>query len=306
MNKRVVLGVLALAAASIYAQEKVSDKFLWDGANDVVGRVLTGSDDKNSGYFYDYSDKAEKGTSAFKFPAEIKSDEFGNFYGPLVEACHGIKATVTMGEGYDYPYAGIGFNIWNDDQKGVDITAWGGICLAYESTIGFGIELMVENEKTVTGYDNYKAFVAKSPSATKANFPWSKYSQGGWGIEVPIDDVLAKTAAIKLKFEGTVGTSGNFRICQIGSNGQCTGCSPQPPSALVNVAASSVKAQLSDRVLHFHGISSAKAEVINLQGEVVKSATVSSAMDLSGLDAGVYMVRVAGNGVNFAKKIVLK
>ena len=158
----------------------------------------------------------------------------------------------------------------------------------------------------MTKEDNYKAMVAKSPASTKANFPWSKYSQGGWGIEVPIDDVLAKTAAIKLKFEGTVGTSGNFRICQIGSNGQCTGCSPQPPSALVNVAASSVKAQLSDRVLHFHGISSAKAEVINLQGEVVKSATVSSAMDLSGIDAGVYMVRVAGNGVNFAKKIVLK
>ena len=306
MNKKITLAALA-GAAMAFAQGPVDPTFLWDGATDTQGQVITGSTEtKTSGYWYDYNDKNDGGSSAFTFPAEIEANSYGNFYGPLVEAYYGIKATITMGEGYEYPYAGIGFNIWSEDQEGVDISEWGGICLAYESTIGFGIELGVENEKTVTAYDNYKATVAKSPSATSASFPWSKFSQGGWGTEVPIDDVLAKTAAIKLKFEGTAGTSGNFRICQIGSNGQCTGCKTPDPIKVVAAAGSSVKAQLSGRVLSFQGISSAKAEVINLQGQVVKSATISSTMDLSSLDAGIYMVRVAGKNVNFAQKIVLK
>ena len=307
MNKKITLAALA-GAAMAFAQGPVDPEFLWDGATDTQGQVITGSTEtKTSGYWYDYNDKNDGGSSAFTFPAGIEANTYGNFYGPLVEAYYGIKATITMGEGYDYPYAGIGFNIWSEDQEGVDISAWSGICLAYESTIGFGIELGVEDEKNVTGYDNYKATVAKSPSATMANFAWAKFSQGGWGTEVAIDDVLAKTAAIKLKFEGTAGTSGNFRICQIGSLNKCTKCEAEPVGAIKSVAAaSSVKAQLSGRVLSFQGISSAKAEVINLQGQVVKSATVSTSMDLSSLDAGIYMVRVAGKNVNLAQKIVLK
>ena len=307
MNKKITLAALA-GAAMAFAQGPVDPEFLWDGATDTQGQVITGSTEtKTSGYWYDYNDKNDGGSSAFTFPAEIEANSYGNFYGPLVEAYYGIKATITMGEGYDYPYAGIGFNIWSEDQEGVDISAWGGICLAYESTIGFGIELGVEDEKNVTGYDKYKATVAKSPSATMANFAWAKFSQGEWGKVVSIDDVLAKTAAIKLKFEGTAGTSGNFRICQIGSLNKCTKCEPEPIGAIKSVAAaSSVKAQLSGRVLSFQGISSAKAEVINLQGQVVKSATVSTSMDLSSLDAGIYMVRVAGKNVNLAQKIVLK
>ena len=312
MKKWIMFGGLVFAAVSIFAQGPVDSTFLWDGTTDTRGQVITGSTEtKSSGYWYDYNDKGDGGSSAFTFPSEIEADSYGNFYGPLVEAYYGIKASITMGEGIQYPYAGIGFNIWSENQEGVDISEWGGICLAYESTISFGIELAVENEKTVTGYDNYKATVVKHPSSSTTNYPWSKFSQGGWGTEVPIDDVLAKTYAIKLKFEGTAGTSGNFLICQIGSLNQCTrrckcvGCGPGNPIKVV-AAGSSVKAQLSGRVLSFQGISSAKAEVINLQGQVVKSATISSTMDLSSLDAGIYMVRVAGKNVNFAQKIALK
>ena len=307
MNKKITLAAIAGAAAMAFAQGAVSASFLWDGAIDTEGKVETGSDEETSGYWYDYNDANDGGSSAFTFPAGIEENTYGNFYGPLVEACGGIKASVSLGAGYDYPYAGIGFNVWSENQEGVDISAWGGICLAYETTLGFGIELGVEDEATVTEYNNYKATVAKAPSATVADFPWAKFKQAtGWGKTVEQASVLAKTAAIKLKFEGTAGTSGDFRICQIGSSGQCTGCGAGGVGIHAVAAASSVKAQLSGRVLSFQGISSAKAEVINLQGQVVKSATVSSAMDLSSLDAGIYMVRVAGKSVNFSQKIVLK
>jgi hypothetical protein len=156
----------------------------------------------------------------------------------------------------------------------------------------------------VTKYNNYKATVAKAATITASDFPWSKFKQGtGWGTIVDQATVLAKTAAIKLKFEGTAGTSGDFLIQKVGSNGMC---STSPISVKSIAAAGSAKAMLSGRTLSFSGISSAKAEVINLQGQVVKSATVSSAMDLSSLDAGVYMLRVAGKNVKLSQKIVLE
>ena len=52
--------------------------------------------------------------------------------------------------------------------------------------------------------------------------------------------------------------------------------------------------------------SAANAEIMNLQGQVVAKGDASSAMNLASLDAGVYMVRVAGKSVNFTNKIVLK
>ena len=304
MNKIITLAAIAGSAAMAFAQLSVSNTFLWDGATDTEGRVDTGSDSvRTAGYWYEYTDSNDDGTSHFTWPADVEENTYGNFFGPLTEAYGGIKGSITLGDGYEYPYSGLGFNILSDKQEGADITVWQGICLAYESNIGFGIELGVENEKEVTAYDNYKATVGKAATPTATDFPWSKFRQANWGTAVDQEVVLQKTAAIKLKFEGSAGTSGDFRICQIGSLGMCTGCKTD---AIKAVAATSVKAQLSDRVLYIQGISSAKAEVINLQGEVVKSATVSSTMDLSGLDAGIYMVRVAGKSVNFAQKIVLK
>ena len=304
MNKKMTLAAVAGAAAMAFAQGAVSSTFLWDGTTDTEGKVETGSDEETSGYWYDYNDANDGGASAFTFPADVEANAYDNFYGPLVEAYGGIKATVTLGAGYEYPYAGIGFNIWSEGQEGVDITAWGGICLAYQSTIGFGIELGVEDEATVTEYNNYKATVAKAAAVTASDFAWSKFKQGAnWGKTVDQATVLAKTAAIKLKFEGTAGTSGDFLIQKVGSLGMCT-ASGVGIKAIA--AAGSAKAMLSGRTLSFSGISSAKAEVINLQGQVVKSATVSSAMDLSSLDAGVYMLRVAGKNVKLSQKIVLE
>jgi hypothetical protein len=304
MNKVKTFAAIAGAATMAFAQGAVSPTFLWDGTTDTEGKVETGSDEETAGYWYDYNDANDGGASAFTFPADVEANAYDNFYGPLVEAYGGIKATITFGAGFDYPYAGIGFNVWSEGQEGVDISAWQGICLSYQSTIGFGIELGVADEATVTEYNNYKATVAKAAAVTASDFPWSKFKQAsGWGKAVDQATVLASTAAIKLKFEGTAGASGDFLIQKVGSLGQCTA---GPISVKSIAAAGSAKAMLSGRTLSFSGISSAKAEVINLQGQVVKSATVSSAMDLSSLDAGVYMLRVAGKNVKLSQKIVLE
>ena len=305
MNKIITLAAIAGSAALAFAQE-VSPTFLWDGSVDTEGRVETGSDEKTAGYWYEYNDANDGGSSAFTLPPDVEENTYGNFYGPLVEAYGGIKATITLGDGYDYPYAGLGFNIWSENQEGVNISAWSGICLTYVSTIGFGIELGVENEKTVTEYDNYKAAVSKAPNGASQDYAWAKFKQGGWGKTVDQADVLAKTAAIKLKFEGTAGTSGDFNICQVGSLGKCGGACGAGPAIKTVAAASDSKAILSGRTLSIQGVTDGKVQVVNLRGQVVKSATAGSAMDLSSLDAGIYMVRVAGKNVKFAQKISLE
>ena len=304
MNKTLSFAAVVGAAAVAFAQGPVNSEFLWDGTTDTEGQVETGSTEtKTAGYWYEYTDKDNKGTSVFTWPAGIEANEYDNFFGPLIEASSGIKGSVSLGDGYEYPFAGLGFNIWSEGQEGVDISAWGGICVSYSSDIGFAIELGVEDEATVTEYNNYKATVSKSATVTTADFAWAKFKQeSGWGVAVDQAEILKKVAAIKLKFSGTAGDGGDFLIQKVGSNGACSG----GVGIKTIAASSSVKAMLSGRVLSFSGITSAKAEVINLQGQVVKSATVSSAMDLSSLDAGVYMVRVAGKNVNFAQKIVLE
>jgi hypothetical protein len=63
---------------------------------------------------------------------------------------------------------------------------------------------------------------------------------------------------------------------------------------------------LNGRMLSIEGVALAKAEVVDLQGRVVESATISSIMDLTNLDAGIYILRVSSHGFLQTKKIFLK
>ena len=196
---------------------------LWCGPEDKIGHVETGSTDETAGWWYDYNDSDNEGTSHFTFPAEISMNEWDNFYGPLIEAYGGIKGTVSIGKGYEYPYAGLGFFLVNDYQEGMDIDWWNGICLVYQSTISLTVELQVEDEAVVTEYNNYKANVPASPNKiTMIDIGWSKFKQeSGWGVTVSQAQVLEKVAGIKLKFSGTAETVGDFLIQSIGRSGSC-------------------------------------------------------------------------------------
>lgn len=195
---------------------------LWCGSTDTEGKVETGSDDETAGYWYDFNDANYHGTSSISYPPDVEENAYGNFFGPLIEAYQGIKGTVLIGAGYDYPYVGLGFNLVSGYQEGADISSWGGICLVYSSNLNFAIELQVEDEATVTEYNNYKATVARSANMTTIDYPWSKFRQEvGWGKTVVIDSVLRKTAAIKLKYQGVAGSTGDFVFYSIGRLGTC-------------------------------------------------------------------------------------
>lgn len=283
MNKKLTLAAIAVAAIS--ASALTSTSMSWDGS-DTEGKVVTGSDEETAGYWYFYDDNAapNNGDSKINFPPDVEENQYGNFFGPLAEAYGGIKADIAIGTAYEYAFAGFGFNIVSENQEGADISAWKGICLNYSSTAGFAVELGVEDEATVTQYNNYKASAAKG-TGVAASIDWSKFKQeAGWGEKVDQATVLSKTAAIKLKFTA----SSDFLLTAIGSIGNCSGA---PIAIEKTVAGQSLKAQLSGRTLSFG--KEVKAEIVNLQGQVVASAKAST-MDLSKLQAGVYMVRAEG------------
>lgn len=294
---------MALAQRGTFA---VNPSFLWDGTIDTIGRVETGSPDSTSGWWYDFTDEDDGGSSYIQFPAGIEIYQDGLEFGHLAEYYGGLDLKVELGDGYNYPYAGIAFNVWNMEMKGADISTWGGFCLSYRSTIGFAIELVPEDEANVTETNNYKATVAKTASLTTEAFPWIKFKQdSGWGKEANLDSVLAKTAAVRLTFQGSPETKGDFLIQKIASIGECSG---PPPNKIGNGStAVTVKATLSGRMLEFTGTTVlANASIVNLQGNVIISASSLGAMDLSTLPSGIYMLRIDGPAVHHSQKIVLK
>lgn len=304
MNKKILIASAFLAAATM-----VSALTTWSGPNGDY-RVDTGLDDGSdeSGYWYTYSDDANKGTSAITWPVPTGNEYDDNALDPIIDNCGGLCGNVSLGAGYDYPFAGLGFNLTGPDQTGADVTSWGGVCITYSASVAPILEVAPENEATVTEYNNYMSKLKVAASKTTVNLAWSDFKQeSGWGVTVPQASYLGMVAAVKVKFSGKAGTSGDFNIMEVGENGQCPGGGTDAISA--PVAASSVKAMLSGRTLSFSGINSvAAAEVINLQGQVVLKGAVSasSSLNLASLDAGVYMVRVAGKAVNHSQKIVLK
>lgn len=304
MNKKILIASAFLAAATM-----VSALTTWSGPNGDY-RVDTGLDDGSdeSGYWYTYADDANGGSSAITWPVPTGNEYDDNALDPIIDNCGGLCGNVSLGAGYDYPFAGLGFNLTGPDQTGADVTSWGGVCITYSASVAPILEVAPENEATVTEYNNYMSKLKVAASKTTVNLAWSDFKQeSGWGVTVPQASYLGMVAAVKVKFSGKAGTSGDFNIMEVGENGQCPGGGTDAISA--PVAASSVKAMLSGRTLSFSGINSvAAAEVINLQGQVVLKGAVSasSSLNLASLDAGVYMVRVAGKAVNHSQKIVLK
>lgn len=304
MNKKILIASAFLAAATM-----VSALTTWSGPNGDY-RVDTGLDDGSdeSGYWYTYADDANGGSSAITWPVRTGNEYDDNALDPIIDNCGGLCGNVSLGAGYDYPFAGLGFNLTGPDQTGADVTSWGGVCITYSASVAPILEVAPENEATVTEYNNYMSKLKVAASKTTVNLAWSDFKQeSGWGVTVPQASYLGMVAAVKVKFSGKAGTSGDFNIMEVGENGQCPGGGTDAISA--PVAASSVKAMLSGRTLSFSGINSvAAAEVINLQGQVVLKGAVSasSSLNLASLDAGVYMVRVAGKAVNHSQKIVLK
>ena len=283
----------------------------WSGANRDY-RIETEFDDGSDtyGYWYPYDDNYLGGTTTVAWPCSTGNEYDDGALDPIIDLCGGLCGDVVFGEGYEKPFAGVGFNVSGEEQLGNDVTSWGGLSITYISDVDASLEIVPEDELNTSGYNNY---AAKLPAATSANpltLDWSKFKQETeWGVPVDQADYLTMVAAVRIKFSGATGTSGHFNIMKIGPAQVGCAAGACGTAAISSLRANPVKATLAGRTLNVAGIKTvANVEVINLQGQIVKKAAVSSAasLDLAALDAGVYMVRVSDQSVDFSQKIFLK
>ena len=309
MNKKILTASAFLAAASMSFG---FETWMGDGMVYQVNTELDAGGEK-SGYWFNYGDDADGGASKIDWPVPKGTEWSEDALDPIIDHCAGVCGTFTLSKGtltYD-PFVGIGFNVAGSEDADSDImvaadaTAMGGVCIAYSVDAGAILEMgLGDAEDKALGYDNPFVTLAKSAGGTVKEFTWANFKQAGWGDgKITGDEAAAKLVALKFKIQAKDGTTGKFNIMSIGANGgKCAMTTPGGGDAIgAKAIASSLKAQLSGRTLSF-GKSVAKAEIVNLQGQVVMAASSVKTMDLSKLQAGVYMVRAMG----LSQQIMLK
>ncbi len=218
--------ILTLFIPIVLGAYEAKEPFLWDASMDSVGRGITGSADESSGYWYAFSD----GNSSWEWPSDIKENELGDFFGQMVKAYQSIQGKMILGgpapDGEmisGKPYVGIGFNIWNSEQEGGDISGWEGFCLEYQASVKFLLKLKSESDGSSSYENNLEAEISRSDSMVVVDIPWSEFKFESWGPSVTKEEILAKTAAVYLLFSGDSGDSGEFKLVKFGSLGTCSG-----------------------------------------------------------------------------------
>ena len=296
----------------------------------IVGcdKVGTGPDaycrKYEDGRFYPYVGNSENGQTMSFEPITknddgtyklILADEDGDIIpnGNLVKDVGLVVTMSAAGGSSSAPaIAGLGFD-WSRFKTKIDISGHPGYCISYQwigsgTSVGSVIPLQMELswDEEVNGYDTWYAELPTTPGPTTLDFAWSDFKQDGWDEnKKPISVATEKSVGLKIRLKNSRAedVSGTFILKELGWKDECSVIS----AGFSSVArANSAKAFLTDRTLSFSGIrGDSRVEIVNLQGQVMQKGSAASAMDLSSLDAGVYMVRIAGS-MNLAQKILLK
>ena len=211
-------------------------------AGDV--RVNTGFSDATDtyGWWYTYVDDASGGNSKFTWPHGLNA--FGDFVPASVLETAGIQGSIKLGDTYEYPFGGLGFNLKNESQSPVNITDWDGMCVTYYATQPMYLEIHAANEERVTGYNNPKAILPSSFEFSNKNLiadiDWNYFVQEeGWGEKVDLSSVLEKAGSISFKFTGEQESTNSFIIFAIGPKGTCSTINKVPASSSSSAPSSS-------------------------------------------------------------------
>ena len=303
----------------------------WNGADETytLCRVETGLlyETEESGFWFTYGDDGEGGASKVYWDLDICWDCSIYWLEPVIDYCKGICGTAILDkwDSPNTPFTGIGFSVVGfipeeDRTLGTgDASSWGGLCVTYTSDTDIALELgLGEVTDSTINYANPAVSLPASKTSNRMVFSWSDFKQpSSYDGTVKIEGEAAakQLAMVKFKIQAEDGDY-RFNICAVGpKDGTCPEQCGTPSSASIKVArgTSAVNAVLNGRTLGFTGIkSTATAEVLNSLGQVVMKGFINSAIanaatiNLASLDAGIYMVRVSGKNVNFAKKIVLR
>jgi hypothetical protein len=182
------------------------------------------SPDVDGGTWWTMTDSLEnggKGTSRIFWPVAPGTTQEATL-DSVIRYAGGLAGGVTLGYGYAFPYAKLGFYLDDKTHAEKNIADWEGICLVYKSTLPLAVELVPENENDVTEYNNYKVSVVKSAGVKTINLRWDDFKQErGWGKIIDLETALKKVSAIAISFRGPEGKKGGFTFYSIGKYGTC-------------------------------------------------------------------------------------
>jgi len=198
--------------------------FRWVGADDG-SRAITGLDNgtETSGYWYWYNDIVDGGNSRIDWPVE--EAEEGDMLKPVIEACQGLCGKFTLDQSYseEEPFVVLGFNIagtetfYGGSATPADISAWGGLCVAYSSTTDIELYLSYGDAKDAAmGYDFPSVTMPISTEGTVECYRWKQFSRG-WGMDSHMEELVKGAASVKFRIQGKSGTTGEFNIMSVGS-----------------------------------------------------------------------------------------
>lgn len=304
--------------AALFAATAAFGFETWYGSNGEEN-VNTGFGEELNfpGTWYMESDNSEGGASTIYFPkgnGAFESDiryyvEDNCYYGELcmqdmLEKCGGYCGLFSLKKdsltsdahvGFGFRIAGIPFDEKADDYVSdrlltADASSWGGVCIGYAADMDATFEMLDSTVAFDSKKENPKVKLPKSSAGVVKEFAWSEFTGGS----VSGEEAAKQLAALMFKVQGADGT-GHFNIMSVGP---LTGSSPcraeksADPLSVKNIAKkSAVKAQLLGRTLSFETVV-AKAELLNLDGQIVVSAAGVKTLDLSKLQVGIYVVRV--------------
>lgn len=293
------------------------------------------------GYWFDYDDrKNDHGTSYAVYPYEKNAD--GSAIKPMMEELGYVAWDYVLGEPeagaqgeYPYNFVGFGFNVVSAKKESFNMSALNGLCVTYTSTIDAKLEIQTDFSGDHSCMATLPA--SESPKKVDAMKSGTDFEQEDWGEKGKATtfangcaDAFSQVVAVKIKLAGANGApaKGRLRVFEIGPAGTCTGTgsiaaaepatfsqksdgnggiAPGGSDAIVAPKAfNNARVTLSGRTLSIVGADNAHFEIVSLQGQVVKSGIASASVSLSSLNAGVYMVRVAGKSVNMSQKILVK
>ena len=266
----------------------------------------------NGGWWYAYSSGNENEVVSFDPITKnddgtyklIMADDDGDIIpdGNLVKD---VGLVVTMSAAGGTPsapaIAGIGFD-WKKLKTEIDISSHTGYCIHYQWTGASPLQMELSWDEDANGYDTWYAMLPMK--SNYLNLAWSDFKQDGWDKK-PITIATEKSVGLKIRLRNssTEEVKGTFTLVELGWKDECSIISTDD---LKTARANSAKATLTNRTLSFSGVhGDSSVEIVNIQGQVMLRGSTASAMDLSRLNAGVYMVRIAGS-LNLAQKILLK
>lgn len=340
MNKKIALTASIFATSITATNTFAAGTFeTWNGA-DSFYRVETGLGNQTDTYglWFTYGDDGDGGTSNIIWDMPLNPEYTEDALAPIIDECKGVCGTAHLGKGtLTYaPFVGAGFLVVGETSEtdqtiaAGDASSWGGLCVTYTSDIDLQLELgLGETMDSTINYANpavtlpaAKSADILSPNGTNGNkvvVSWSDFKQPtSYNGTVKFDGEQAakQLVIVRFKMQADPGAY-RFNICAVGpKDGTCPEkCGTSSEEMGIKIArgtneTAATKVILNGRTLGFTGIkSTATAEVLNSLGQVVARGAIedaASTLNLSHLDAGIYMVRVVGKSTNFTNKIVLK